>query len=66
NADKVMGDFEKGFIGGAAAFLNKGTNGRWHGVLSGSDLGLYEAALERNFDTATARWSEHGGEIGPY
>ena len=32
------------FEGGADRFFHKGTNGRWHDVLTESDLALYEAA----------------------
>lgn len=61
NADEVMGTFADGFKGGGETFINKGTNGRWRGVLSDSDLALYATAVARNYDDATARWSEHGG-----
>jgi len=63
NADKVMGVYAKGFKGGGETFINKGTNGRWREVLSESDLELYTAAVERNYDEATARWTERGGDL---
>lgn len=63
NVDEVMGSLQSGFIGGGATFINKGTNNRWREVLSESDLALYDAAIERNFDAAAAEWSKHGGAI---
>ncbi len=63
NASQVMGIFASGFKGGGNTFINKGTNGRWRGVLSDRDLELYDAALARNLDAPAARWSAHGGDI---
>lgn len=51
------------FAGGNAAFINKGTNGRWRGVLTPEDLALYEQAKERVLSAECARWLEHGGDI---
>jgi len=39
--EKVVGDMSAMFEGGAQTFINKGTNGRWRGVLSEADLALY-------------------------
>lgn len=46
--------------GGSDTFINRGTNGRWRGVLSPEDLALYEAAKQRVLDPDCARWLEQG------
>jgi len=51
------------FAGGNAAFINKGTNGRWREVLTESDLALYEAAKSRVLSPDCAEWLEKGGEV---
>lgn len=48
------------FRGGETAFIYKGTNGRWRGVLSDEELGLYREAMDRVLDPASARWLESG------
>jgi aryl sulfotransferase len=40
-ADEI-GDFESHFVGGAETFLYKGTNGRWHDVLTEDELARFE------------------------
>jgi aryl sulfotransferase len=47
------------FEGGANRFFHKGTNGRWRGVLTESDLALYEAAAGA-LDPELRAWLEHG------
>jgi aryl sulfotransferase len=48
NGTELMGaDLGMAFDGGADRFLHKGTNGRWHDVLTASDLELYEQAAEK-------------------
>ena len=51
------------FIGGAKTFIFKGTNGRWRGVLTDSDLDLYRAAVARELTPDCAAWLEAGGGI---
>ena len=47
--------------GGAATFINKGTNGRWHDVLTAKDNRRYaELALEQ-LGPECAAWLEKGG-----
>ncbi len=53
------------FAGGNAAFINKGTNGRWRGVLTGEDLRLYEATKARVLTPDCAEWLERGGAVAP-
>jgi aryl sulfotransferase len=47
------------FEGGAGRFFHKGTNGRWRGVLTESDLALYEAAAAQ-LDPELRAWLEAG------
>ena len=48
------------FKGGSDAFIFKGTNGRWRGVLSADDLALYKEAKERVLTPDCAAWLETG------
>ena len=45
---------------GADRFLNKGTNGRWKGLLTEEDLARYEALAARKWSKATASWVNQG------
>ncbi|MGD8831479.1 MAG: sulfotransferase domain-containing protein [Pseudomonadales bacterium] len=58
---KASPDGPRFFAGGNAAFINKGTNGRWRNVLTEDDLALYEDAKARVLDPACAAWLENGG-----
>jgi aryl sulfotransferase len=49
--------------GGAATFLNKGTNGRWRDVLSDDELALYDAACDRALSPDCRKWLEEGGLV---
>ncbi|SEQ98930.1 aryl sulfotransferase [Nitrosomonas sp. Nm51] len=49
--------------GGAAAFLHKGTNGRWRDVLSENELAFYEAACKRVLTDESKTWLEKGGSF---
>ena len=46
--------------GGSQRFLNKGTNGRWQGVVPQADLDRYQARVREEFSPALAAWLEHG------
>ncbi len=47
---------------GAETFLNTGTNGRWHDVLSAQELKFYEAACDRTLgEDCRARLKGVGG-----
>lgn len=50
------------FKGGAQTFMNKGTNGRWRGVLTEEELAEWQAAVDRELTHDCAEWLEHGGE----
>jgi aryl sulfotransferase len=49
--------------GGADTFMNKGTDGRWQGVLSEEELALYDAACERTLTPECRHWLENGGPV---
>jgi aryl sulfotransferase len=46
--------------GGAATFINKGTNGRWHGTLTANDCARYEAVARDRLGEQCARWLATG------
>ncbi|MBW2382329.1 MAG: sulfotransferase domain-containing protein [Deltaproteobacteria bacterium] len=48
--------FKQGFKGGTDAFVYKGTNGRWRGVLGEDDLVLYEQMKARVLSPDCAAW----------
>jgi aryl sulfotransferase len=50
----------RGFEGGAATFIHRGTNGRWHEVLTAEESNSYEAAARRELGDACARWLRTG------
>ena len=52
------------FEGGADRFLYKGTNDRWHDVLTADDLALYEVAAARTLTPELKRWLERGRASG--
>jgi len=45
---------------GSQRFLNKGTNGRWKGVVSQDDLALYDTMVAKHFSPSLAAWLEGG------
>ncbi len=63
NFDKILSNAAKIWQGGVAAFMHKGTNGRWRDVLSGDELVLYEQAVARVLTPDAAKWLEHGRKV---
>ena len=57
--DELMPGMGVAFDGGSQRFLHKGTNGRWHDVLSADELQLYDTAAAK-LDPALRRWMENG------
>lgn len=45
---------------GHQRFLNKGTNGRWKGVLTQDDIARYEKLIDASLTRSAANWLEHG------
>jgi aryl sulfotransferase len=60
NADKVAPLGGAIFEGGPAQFINKGTNGRWHDILTPEDVALYERTAEEKLGPDCARWLSTG------
>lgn len=58
--EALLPDIEMAFDHGAERFLNKGTNGRWHDVLTEADLARYQAVVERKLSPSCAAWLEKG------
>jgi len=56
----LMPQMKSHLVGGAQRFFNKGTNGRWHGVLADDDLALYDAKVREKFTPGLAAWLESG------
>jgi aryl sulfotransferase len=48
------------WVGGAATFINEGTNGRWRDVLAAEESAAYEARAEAELGLACARWLAGG------
>ncbi|MEQ1524545.1 MAG: sulfotransferase domain-containing protein [Aestuariivirga sp.] len=46
--------------GGAATFINKGTNGRWRDTLSEAEIKAYETKAQKELGPACARWLAQG------
>jgi aryl sulfotransferase len=59
-ADKMNPGAWKVWKNGGQTFFFKGTNGRWKGVLSESELDLYRSTLARVFPPDCAHWLEQG------
>lgn len=59
NGKALLPDFENIFDGGSDRFLFKGTNGRWHDVMTADDLALYDQVAKR-LTPGLARWLQSG------
>jgi aryl sulfotransferase len=59
--DRLMPQTTTMHGGGSQRFFSKGTNGRWRGVLTERDLGLYERKVREKFSPGLATWIEGGG-----
>jgi aryl sulfotransferase len=62
NFGTIMPEVNDLFRGGEKTFMNKGTNGRWRGVLTDAELAQCRAAIARELTPECAEWLEHGGE----
>jgi aryl sulfotransferase len=65
DAAKLDEPSEKMLKGGAATFINKGTNGRWHGVLTDHEIAQYERVASMVMEPACKAWMEKGGDASP-
>ena len=59
-ADDVVGMAAGMWQGGARQFINKGTNGRWRGVLDDAELAQYDDLVARALEPECALWLEEG------
>ncbi|MFQ5624699.1 MAG: sulfotransferase domain-containing protein [Paracoccaceae bacterium] len=60
HAEKLDPTARAHFRGGARTFFNKGTNGRWRGVLTEGDLAMYQATAARELAPNCRAWLEGG------
>jgi aryl sulfotransferase len=51
------------FNGGQGTFINKGTNGRWKGVLSDEQLVKYDEVVVRKLSPECATWLAGGKHV---
>ncbi|MCP4425575.1 MAG: sulfotransferase domain-containing protein, partial [Chloroflexi bacterium] len=58
NAENIVAGGGSFLFGGAQRFLYKGTNGRWRGVLTLSELELYEAKAKKQLSQERQQWLE--------
>lgn len=56
----LMAGAERVFKDGHETFLHRGTNNRWLGVLTDSDLELYERKLNAELSPSLSRWLREG------
>lgn len=62
NAEKAVPLGGMLWEGGAKTFINKGTNGRWHDLLTAEDRARYEAMAVERLGEDCAAWLANGGE----
>ncbi len=60
DGDVLMQRAAATFRDGSRTFFNKGTNGRWKGVVSEDDLALYDAKASSMLPPDCARWLAEG------
>lgn len=60
----ILPGIEMAFKGGHETFLNKGTNGRWKGVLTEADIAMYRARAAEELPAGLNDWLEHGRKGG--
>jgi aryl sulfotransferase len=60
HSEEIAGGADMIFSGGSKAFLYKGTNGRWHDVLSDDECAEYEAKAIEQLGEECARWLAEG------
>ena len=52
----------KHFTGKSEAFINRGSNKRWHGTLEEKDIKDYKNIIDNFFDKVTVDWIENGNK----
>jgi aryl sulfotransferase len=61
NFGSIFPEAQQLFRGGGETFMNKGTNGRWQGILNEAELQQCREAIERELTPDCASWLEQGG-----
>jgi aryl sulfotransferase len=61
---ELLPNAHRAFVGGAARFLHKGTNGRWQGTVLSADLERYDAQVAAFFTPGLAHWVSNGRAKG--
>jgi aryl sulfotransferase len=56
----LLPGIEMAFHGGAATFINRGTNERWRDVLNDADVALYRNKARAELSPGLNRWLENG------
>jgi len=60
HADEMMPHAKMAFVGGGAAFIHKGINGRWRDRLTPDDVAAYETRARQELGAECAHWLETG------
>ena len=63
NAATIDANSQDNLKGGADTFINKGTNGRWRGVLDPDRVAAYETRAAEVMSPDCRAWAEQGGPI---
>ena len=63
NAEKMTPDGGTSWKGGAATFMNKGTNGRWRDMLGADEIAAYEAKALSELGPECAAWLAKDGSL---
>lgn len=63
NADQYAPRNGRPWNGGGTSFINKGTNGRWKGVLSNEQVASYENIAKQKLGDDAFKWLVEGGNL---
>jgi aryl sulfotransferase len=62
--EALLPGIDMAFRGGSQTFLNKGTNGRWKGVLTPDDVAAYRNRAAQELTPGLNDWLENGRKGG--
>jgi aryl sulfotransferase len=54
---REIADFDRMFVGGADAFLYKGTNGRWRDVLTAEEVAVFDEQSRQRLPADANHWA---------
>lgn len=63
DGDALLGLAAQNWKEGGKTFMHKGTNARWHGLLTKTDLADYDTAARAGMTAALRAWTEGGTRI---